>query len=75
MSTATMLLSGLDLAISAVGFAVLYEKLNVLEGRLRALISKVDGIAELLQLDERAQAQGNSQKRVCARATKPGERA
>ena len=54
LATGTMLLSGLDLAVSAVGFAVLNEKLNVLEDRLRVMLSKVDGIAELLKLDERA---------------------
>ena len=54
VATGTMLLSGLDLAVSAVGFAVLNEKLNVLEDDLRVMISKVDGIAELLKLEERA---------------------
>ncbi len=37
VATGTMVLSGLNLAVSAVGFAVLNEKLKKLEGRLNEI--------------------------------------
>lgn len=54
VATGTMLLSGLDLAVSAVGFAVLYKKLTDLDKSLTAIKGAVDGIARLLDLEEKA---------------------
>ncbi|HMQ52151.1 MAG TPA: hypothetical protein PKD98_08665, partial [Anaerolineae bacterium] len=54
IATGTMVLSGLNLTVSAVGFAVLNEKLKSLEGRLNALQAEVKAIRTLLELEERA---------------------
>ena len=54
VTTRTMLLSGFNLAISAVGFTVLHEKLTDLDSSLTAIRDSVEGIARLLELEERA---------------------
>ncbi|MDE0029233.1 MAG: hypothetical protein OXU42_07525 [Deltaproteobacteria bacterium] len=54
MATGAMFLSGLNLAVSAAGFAVLYKKLTDLEKRLIEIKDAVDGIAQLLELKERS---------------------
>ena len=54
VATGAMLLSGLNLAVSAVGFAVLYKKLTDLDQSLRAIKDSVEGIARLLELEEKA---------------------
>ncbi len=46
--------SGLNLAVSAVGFGIIHAKLTKLDDNLKALKDSVDGIARLLELDERA---------------------
>ena len=54
VATGTMLLSGLNLAVSAVGFAVLYKKLTDLDNSLTAIAETVEGIARLLDMEEKA---------------------
>ena len=54
VTTRTMLLSGFNLAVSAVGFTVLHEKLTDLDRSLTAIRDSVEGIARLLELEERA---------------------
>ncbi|MDE0034624.1 MAG: hypothetical protein OXU75_16070 [Deltaproteobacteria bacterium] len=54
MATGAMVLSSLNLAVSAVGFAVLYKKLTDLDKSLTAMAKKVEGIARLLELEEKA---------------------
>lgn len=54
MATGTMALAGLNLVVSAVGFAVIYQKLKTLEGQLSEIQQEVRAIRELLELDERA---------------------
>lgn len=54
VATGAMVLSGLNLAVSAVGFAVLYKKLTDLDKSLRAIKDSVKGIARLLELEEKA---------------------
>lgn len=54
VTTGTMLLSGMNLAVTAVGFRVLYKKLTELDKNLSEIKDSVDGIARLLELDERA---------------------
>jgi hypothetical protein len=54
MATATMTLSGLNLVVSAVGFAALNRKLDSIEGRLSQIQADVKEIKELLQQTERA---------------------
>ena len=54
VATGTMLLSGLNLAVSAVGFAVLYKKLTDLDNSLTAIAKTVEGIARLLDMEEKA---------------------
>ena len=49
-----MFLSGMNPAISAVGFGVLYKKLAQLDKTLNEIKGSVDGIVRLLELDERA---------------------
>ena len=49
-----MLLSGMNLAVTTVGFGVLYKKLTELDKSLSEIKDSVDGIARLLDLDERA---------------------
>jgi hypothetical protein len=54
VATTMMALSGLNLAVGAVGFGVLGQKLKRLEGRLSELQEEVRSIRELLELEERA---------------------
>lgn len=54
VATGTMLLSGLNLAVSAMGFAVINQKLKRLEGQLNEIQQEVRAIRELLELEERA---------------------
>ena len=54
IATGTMVLSGLNLAVTAVGFAVLNEKLKSLEGQLNEIQQEVRAIRALMQLEERA---------------------
>ncbi len=54
IATSTMVLSGLNLAVTAVGFAVLNEKLKSLEGKLNEMQQEVRAIRALMELDERA---------------------
>lgn len=54
IATGTMVLSGLNLAVTAVGFAVLNEKLKSLEGRLNEIQQEVRAIRALMELEERA---------------------
>lgn len=55
LASTTMLLSGLNLAVSAVGFAVIVHKLNKLEGKLQELQKEVQAIRNLLELKERSE--------------------
>jgi hypothetical protein len=54
LATGTMVLAGLNLAVTAVGFVVLNEKLKSLEGKLNELQKEVKAIRALLELEERA---------------------
>jgi predicted nuclease with TOPRIM domain len=54
IATGTMVMAGLNLAVTAVGFAVLNEKLKSLEGKLNELQKEVKAIRALLELEERA---------------------
>ncbi len=54
VATSTMALSGLNLAVTAVGFTVLNDKLKTLEGRLSELQSQVKALRGLLELEERS---------------------
>ncbi|MCP4369937.1 MAG: hypothetical protein GY797_17750 [Deltaproteobacteria bacterium] len=54
VATGTMVLSGLNLAVSAMGFAIINQKLKSLEGQLSEIQQEVRAIRELLELDERA---------------------
>ena len=53
-TTGTMLLSGMNLAVTTVGFAVLYKKLTELDNSLSEIKDSVEGIGRLLELDKRA---------------------
>jgi hypothetical protein len=54
MATGTMTLSGLNLAVSAIGFTVIYKKLKQLENQLNRIEKEVKAIHELLEIEERA---------------------
>ena len=54
IATDTMTLSGLNLAVTAVGFAVLNEKLKSLEGKLNEIQQEVRALRTLMELEERA---------------------
>ena len=54
MSQATMALSGLNLAVSAVGFTVLYRSLKKVDERVKALDKKLSWIKTFLESDRRA---------------------
>jgi hypothetical protein len=54
LSTGTMVLSGLNLAVSAIGFANLSQRLGVIEARLEAIQADVQAIRDLLERKERA---------------------
>lgn len=55
VTTRSMHLAGLHLAVSAIGFGVLYAKLSALDESLTAIRDSVEGIARLLELEERAE--------------------
>ncbi len=54
IASGTMVLSGLNLAVTAVGFAVLFKKLEILEGKLNEIQKEVRAIRTLMELEERA---------------------
>ena len=54
IATGTMILSGLSLAVSTVGFVVLDAKLKNLEGKLNEIQQEIKAIRSLLELEERA---------------------
>lgn len=54
VATGTMILSGLNLAVSAMGFAIINQKLKRLERQLNEIQQEIRAIRELLELDERA---------------------
>ena len=54
IATGTMVLSGLNLAVTAVGFAILNEKLKSLEGKLNDIQQEVRALRTLMELEERA---------------------
>lgn len=54
IASGTMVLSGLNLAVTAVSFAVLNEKLKRLEGTLNTIQQEVRAIRALMELDERS---------------------
>lgn len=54
IATNTMALSGLNLAVTAVGFTMLNEKIKNLEGKLNEIQKDVKAIRFLLELEERA---------------------
>ncbi len=58
IATGTMMLSGLNLAVSAVGFATLNQKLNNIDQRLKEIQKDIKDIKEIqnfLQLKQRAE--------------------
>jgi hypothetical protein len=55
IATGTMVLSGLNLAVSAVGFAVINQKLDKLEDKLSQIQQEVRAIREMLELKERSE--------------------
>ncbi|MCA9975166.1 MAG: hypothetical protein KC413_05425 [Anaerolineales bacterium] len=54
IATGTMVLSGLNLAVTAVGFAALNDKLKSLEGKLNEVQQEVKALRILMEMDERA---------------------
>jgi len=54
IATGTMVMAGLNLAVTTLGFAVFNEKLKNLEGKLNELQKEVKGIRALLDLEEHA---------------------
>jgi len=54
IATSTMILSGLNFAVTAVGFAVLNEKLISLERKLNEIQQEVRALRALMELEERA---------------------
>jgi len=54
IATGTMVMAGLNLAVTTLGFAVFNEKLKNLEGKLNELQKEVKAIRALLELEERA---------------------
>lgn len=74
-TTGTMLLSGMNLAVTAVGFGVLYRKLTELDNSLSEIKDSVDGIVRLLELDERAKLMfALDQLSIVTRNGPPGKR-
>lgn len=74
-TTGTMLLSGMNLAVTAVGFGVLYKKLKELRKSLSEIKDSVDGIVRLLELDERAKLMfALDQLSIVTRKGPPGKR-
>lgn len=58
IANTNMMLSGLNLAVTAVGFVMLNEKLKNLEGKLNEIQKDVKSIRSLLELEERARLAG-----------------
>lgn len=54
ISRSTMVLSGLNLAVTAVGFLAITHKLNKLESKLSLMQKDIKSIKVLLELEERA---------------------
>ncbi len=54
MASGTMALSGLNLAVNVIGFAIIYQKLKRLESQLNRIEKEVKAIHELLEIEERA---------------------
>lgn len=54
MATGNMVLAGLNLAVTAIGFATITQKLTRLENQLNRIEKEVKGIKELLAIEERA---------------------
>lgn len=54
IANGTMVLSGLNLAVSAVSFAIINQKLQSLENKLNEIQKEVKAIRSLLELEERA---------------------
>jgi hypothetical protein len=54
VANATMVLSGLHLAISGMGFTMLHQRLSALDARLAAIQADVHAIRALLERNERA---------------------
>ncbi len=54
VSTRTMTIANLNLAVTAAGFTSLHQRLNVLEKRLAELQAKFKAFRTLLELEERA---------------------
>ena len=74
-TTGTMLISGMNLAVTAVGFGVLYKKLTELRKSLSEIKDSVDGIVRLLELDERAKLMfALEQLSIVTRKGPPGKR-
>ena len=55
LSTGTMLMSGLTLAVSAAGFAFLNKKLNAIDAKLQELQKDVKQIKEFLHMRQRSE--------------------
>ncbi len=66
LATNTMALSGLNLAVSAMGFVVINQKLKSLEKQLNELQREVRAIRELLELEERAKLRAALQNLIFA---------
>jgi hypothetical protein len=54
VATGTMILSGLNLAVSVIGFAVIIQKLERLKDQLTSIEKEVKAIHELLVIEERS---------------------
>ncbi len=54
MANGTMALSGLNLAVNAIGFAIIFKKLKQLENQLSRIEKEVKAIHELLEIEERS---------------------
>jgi hypothetical protein len=68
--TDTMLLSGLNLAVSAISFAVMLHRLDSIETRLKAIQADVKAIRDLLERRERAELHAALQKLQSIRLVK-----
>jgi hypothetical protein len=55
MATGTAILSGFNLAVSCVGFAVIYNRLNAIDNRLQEIQKDVKEIKSFLETSERAE--------------------
>ncbi len=52
LQVASLAISGLDLGVSAVGFAIVLKKLNVIEGRLKVIGDQIDKVTADRRKDE-----------------------